>query len=411
LEDGKELACTLLLTPHTFSAWIDIRFARAYPRIAAARTARDDPFATEESEVITPGVWYCLLFMLATQLCGCVSATRIIRNDEAAIQKYSDVYLIPPKEDPRGVVPKVIAEFKAIGLNVMVADPKRPLEGEQGTGFVVSRDGHVITCAHVLGEENSATVWSAGVRYEADVLSKDKDKDLAVLKLRGTNAAGWSALSFKDDKQYSLGSDVFTIGYPLSSILGNNARLTKGSISALGGFKDDPNQIQISAQIQPGNSGGPLLDQNGVLVGVVQQTLNPLATMERTGGALPQNVNFAIRGDVVLDYLRTAQPDLSQKLVFNQDHSFDDVQRSVVKVRSGIIAPELEKRPKLVARLQYKSIWDGWYRFRLFVVYLYDFDSHQPLLAAGQGRDNLISNEEVVIKDTFAEIKRALNKG
>jgi len=73
-------------------------------------------------------------------------------------------------------------------------------------------------------------------------------------------------------------------------------------------------------------------------------------------------------------------------------------------------APELEKRPRLVATLQYRSIWDMWYRFKLFVVYLYDFDSHQPLLAAGQGRDNMVSNEELVIKDTFIEIKRALNK-
>ena len=358
----------------------------------------------------TRSAWYGVLVVLVAQLCGCVSATKIVRNEEAAMQRYADVYFIPPKDDPRAVVPKVINEFKALGLNVMVVDPKRPLEGGQGTGFVVSRDGQIITCAHVLGDENSATVWISGVRYEADVLSKDKQKDLAVLKLRGTNPAGWPALSFRTDKQYSLGADVFTIGYPLSSILGNNARLTKGSISALGGFKDDPNQIQISAQIQPGNSGGPLLDQNGMVVGVVQQTLNPLATMERTGGALPQNVNFAIRGDMVLEYLRTAHAALSQQLVFNQAYSFDDVQKSVVKVRSGIMAPELEKRPKLVATLQYKSIWDGWYRFKLFVVYLYDFDSHQPLLAAGQGRDNLVSNEELVIKDTFTEIKRALNK-
>jgi hypothetical protein len=354
--------------------------------------------------------WYCVLFVLATQLCGCVSATKIVRNEEATMQRYTDVYFIPPKEDPRAVVPKVIEEFKALGLNVTVVDPKRPLEGGQGTGFLVSRDGQIITCAHVLGEETTATVWSAGARYEADVLSKDKQKDIAVLKIRAPNPTVWPALSFRIDKQYGLGADVFTIGYPLSNILGNNARLTKGSISALGGFKDDPNQIQISAQIQPGNSGGPLLDQNGMVVGVVQQTLNAIATMERTGGALPQNVNFAIRGDVVLEYLRSTHQELAQQLLFNQAYSFDDVQKSVVKVRSGIIAPELEKRPRLVATLQYRSIWDMWYRFKLFVVYLYDFDSHQPLLAAGQGRDNMVSNEELVIKDTFIEIKRALNK-
>jgi hypothetical protein len=57
---------------------------------------------------------------------------------------------------------------------------------------------------------------------------------------------------------------------------------------------------------------------------------------------------------------------------------------------------------------EYASRWDVWYRFTYFVIYLYDFDSHEPLLAAGQGRDNLVSNEEIVVRDTFAEIARAL---
>jgi hypothetical protein len=184
----------------------------------------------------------------------------------------------------------------------------------------------------------------------------------------------------------------------------------RGSISATSGLKDDPKQIQISAQIQPGNSGGPVFDSNGVVLAVVQQTLSPGATFEQTGGALPQNVNFAIKGDVVLDYLQNAQPELYGGIVFNQATSFDEVQKAVVKVRSGIIAPELENKPKLVATLEYESRWDVWYRFTYFVIYLYDFDSEQPLLAAGQGRDNMVSTEDIVVRDTFAEIRRALGK-
>jgi serine protease Do len=121
-------------------------------------------------------------------------------------------------------------------------------------------------------------------------------------------------------------------------------------------------------------------------------------------------VNFAIKGAVVLDALQTAHRDVYQTMLFDKSLSFDEIQKSVVKVRSGIIPEDLEKRPKLVARLEYKSRWDVWYRFSYFVVVLYDFDSHQRLVAAGQGRDNLVSNEDVVIRDTFTEIRKTLGK-
>jgi len=348
--------------------------------------------------------------LLLHPLWGCVSATRMVRNKEATMREYHDVYLIPPSEDPRDVMPKVVAGFEAMGLKVTMVDPKRPLEGAQGTGFVISEAGDVLTCAHVLGEETAATVWISGVRYEADVLNKDKDKDLAVLKLRGAIAAQVVPVSFRNDEHYGLGADVVTIGFPLSSMLGNSARLTKGSISATSGLKDDPKQIQISVPVQPGSSGGPLLDNEGVVLGVVQGTLSPGATFAQTGGALPQNVNFAIKGKVVLDYLRQTQPDAYRAIVFNHPASFDDVQKAVVKVKSGIVPSEMENRPKLVATVKYRSRWDVWYRFTLFVIYLYDFDSHEPLLAAGQGRDNMVSTEDIVIRDTFAEIQRALGK-
>jgi hypothetical protein len=153
-----------------------------------------------------------------------------------------------------------------------------------------------------------------------------------------------------------------------------------------------------------------VFDANGIVLAVVNQTLSPDATYAQTGGALPQNVNFAIKGEIVLDYLRSAQPELYRGVAFNRATGFDDAQKAVVKVRSGIVSPEQENKPKLVAALEYASRWDVWYRFTYFVIYLYDFDSHQPLLAAGQGSDNMVSTEDIVVRDTFAEIARALDK-
>jgi S1-C subfamily serine protease len=287
---------------------------------------------------------FCLL-LAGVFLSGCVSATRVVRNENVKIQEYGDLYLIPPPKDPRDVIPKVIDEFKAMGFNVTIVDPKKPLEGAQGTGFVISAKGHVLTCEHVLHNEMAATLWISGVRYEADVVSRDSDKDLALLKIRKPEASGLTPLTFRNDKHYSLGADVFTIGFPLSSVLGGNARFTKGSISSTTGLKDDPNQIQVSAEIQPGNSGGPLFDKDGVVVGVVQQTLNPAKTFEQTGGALPQNVNFAIKGDVALDFLQNADKDVYRSMSFNKGYSFDEIQKSVVKVRSGSSPSSGRRRP------------------------------------------------------------------
>ena len=296
-----------------------------------------------------------------------------------------------------------------MGFNVTVVDPEKNIAGSQGTGFVISNTGHVLTCAHVLGEEKVATLWLSGIRYEADVLSIDKEKDLVLLKLRTPVASPITTITFRRDSQYNIGADVFTIGYPLGGILGHDIRYTKGSISSTSGIKDDPKQLQISAQVQPGNSGGPLFDMDGIAIGVISQTLNPFAVALQTGGQLPQNINFAIKSEVVLEFLRS-QTAVYETLAYNQGYSVEQLQKSVVRLRAGVVTEEWEKTPKLIARVDYLSIWDVWYRFRYFVVRVFDFDSRDLLLTAGQGRDNLISNEEVVIKDTFAEVRKALRK-
>jgi len=340
---------------------------------------------------------------------GCTS-TQVVKNtNNAPIQNYTtDLYLITPPKDPRNVVPAIVREFEAMGFKVSLMTPDKPGVGAQGTGFVISSKGHILTCAHIIGEEKTATVQISGARYEADVVHKDKEKDLALLKVRKENAPDLAPLSFRNDKRYGIGEDVSTVGFPLSNLLGNSARYTKGSISSTTGLKDDPKQIQFSAQIQPGSSGGPLFDKDGIVIGVVSQTLNPLRTLADTGGALPQNINFAIKGEVVLDYLDSADKDLYRSLPFNKGRSVEDIQKSVVKIRSGTVTEEWEKRPKLVARLDYVSFWDVWYKFRVFAIRFFDFDSHDFLFAAGQSRLNPLSTEDKVIKDTFEQIRKTL---
>lgn len=339
---------------------------------------------------------------------GCVSSTQVVRNKNATVstKSYKDVYFVPPKEDPRNVASRVADDFKAMGFDVHNVDPAKPLD-LQGTGFIVAADGSILTCAHVLLDEAHATVWYHGKRYPADVVAKDKDRDLALLKLAAHPAL--PVLSFASSKHFTLGAEVSTIGYPLGNVLGSNVRYTKGSISATSGLKDDPKQLQVSAEIQPGNSGGPLFDKDGLVIGVVQQTLNPLKVLSDTGGSLPQNVNFAIKGDIALEFLR-GQKDIADKLSFDKPVTVEQAQDAVVKIQAGSLSNDADHGAALVARLDYVSLFDVWYRFRLFIIRVYDLDTHELLFAAGQGRDNLVSNEDVVIRDTLDEVRKELHK-
>jgi serine protease Do len=102
-----------------------------------------------------------------------------------------------------------------------------------------------------------------------------------------------------------LGEPVAAFGYPLTGVLSTSGNFTLGNVTALTGLMDDTRFVQVSTPIQPGNSGGPLLDENGNLVGVVTSKLNALQAMVATRGDIPQNVNFAIKGSVVATFLES----------------------------------------------------------------------------------------------------------
>lgn len=349
--------------------------------------------------------WLALLLLLA----GCASNLQVVRGpkSEAPRPDYREAQFMPPENDPRGVVPKVVAQLEGAGLKVSLLDPKKPVPGAQGTAFLVTAAGHLLSCAHVVGEDPAATVWIDGARYDADVVARDTRRDLALLKLRGTPPAV-APVSLRDPARFVLGADVFTIGYPLSSLLGSGARLTRGSISATTGAEDNPAQIQVSAQVQPGNSGGPLFDQEGVAVGVVAETLNAVAVAAQTG-AVPQNVNFAVKGSEVLAFLRAAAPEVAAQLVLNRPASTESLPHAVVKVRAGNL-PEGSGAGRLLVRLDYASYWDVWFHFRLFVLRFWDLDSQRPLFMVHQARLNPGSSEDSVIRDAFERVRQELGK-
>jgi S1-C subfamily serine protease len=177
--------------------------------------------------------------------------------------------------------------------------PAQQRRASTGTGFIVA-EGRVLTNHHVIdGCQRVVGVLASQRRVDLSVGPRDARRDLAILA--GPRDLG-PALAFRDGPP-RRGDEVVTYGFPLTGILGSGPTLTTGEISALTGLRDDPNTMIISAPVQSGNSGGPLLDRAGNVLGVIVAKLAALRIAERTGD-LPQNVNIAIQGNVALEFLR-----------------------------------------------------------------------------------------------------------
>ncbi len=164
---------------------------------------------------------------------------------------------------------------------------------ETGSGFVVSARGHVLTSAHVVDDCREVRVERAGRAVAASTLASDPDSDLAVLAAQGE---GGPSAAWREGRGLRPGDTVVVTGYPLSGLL-TQMNVTSGNVSALSGPRNDLRLFQITAPVQPGNSGGPVLDTSGNVVGVVVGKLDAVE-VARVTGDIPQNVNFAVHGPV-----------------------------------------------------------------------------------------------------------------
>ena len=162
-----------------------------------------------------------------------------------------------------------------------------------GTGFSVGR-GYVLTNLHVVTGMPRITVDLADGTHFAQLVQFDEGNDIAILKIEGGGEADRPRLRLGDATTMRPGDRVWTLGYPLAPVLGERPVLTEGSISSLSGLKGDPRLFQISVPIQPGNSGGPLFNDRGDVVGITVASLNAVQMLKQTG-TVPQNVNFAVK--------------------------------------------------------------------------------------------------------------------
>ncbi|MFN4192728.1 MAG: serine protease [Tabrizicola sp.] len=163
-----------------------------------------------------------------------------------------------------------------------------------GTGFLVSDRGDYLTNNHVVRGCRTLTVGG----QPATVIATDEGFDLALL--RSSTPPEGTPAQFAA-KPARLNSDVTVVGYPLPDLLGG-VNVTRGSVTSLKGIAGDGVRMQISAPVQPGNSGGPVVNAAGQVVGVVVAKLDAQMVAEVTGD-IPQNINFAIRGEIAKLFL------------------------------------------------------------------------------------------------------------
>ena len=168
-----------------------------------------------------------------------------------------------------------------------------------GTGFALN-NGYIATNYHVV--ENAKSIKVQGIKgnfnieYNAIVISTDKFNDLAIIRINDSRFNGFGAIPYRVKTSTSeVGEDVFVLGYPLTTTMGDEIKLTTGVISSKTGFQGDVSLYQISAPIQPGNSGGPLFDGNGNLIGIVNA---------KHRGA--ENVSYAIKASYLNNLVESA---------------------------------------------------------------------------------------------------------
>ena len=168
-----------------------------------------------------------------------------------------------------------------------------------GTGFFVSSEGHVVSNDHVVGICRKVATKIEGKIINFNVINTDEVNDLGLIK------GDYKSKNFLNIKSEGaeFGEDIVAFGYPLSDALSTSVKLTRGIVSSLSGPGNNYSEIQIDAAIQPGNSGGPVLNMEGQVVGVASSGLNKLYMLE-SSEYIPENVNFAVAATTLSNFLK-----------------------------------------------------------------------------------------------------------
>ena len=198
-----------------------------------------------------------------------------------------------------------------------------------GTGFFITEDGYILTASHVVSDAHKIEVVTFDKKLIiASVVTFDPNNDIAVLKAETKSAA----LPLATSGEIQPGDKVATIGFPNIDIQGKKPKYTDGSVNSLSGIQDDPRVFQISIPVQSGNSGGPLFDSNGNVIGIVIKKLSAQFMLRYTGN-IPENVNYAIKSAYVFPLIENHREIMSAlKGKKSERSTYSELENSVVLI-------------------------------------------------------------------------------
>ncbi len=153
-----------------------------------------------------------------------------------------------------------------------------------GTGFVVTKDGYIVTCAHVVSGTSKIEVILDGKTYTATTIATNDLHDLAVIKIKGKNLP---TVPLADSDKLQLAQEVRAVGFPLASVLGSSVKITRGSIAGFVKKSSSRRVLQVDASINPGNSGGPIINNQGQVVGLPVRSLS-MTTLPMLASRFPK---------------------------------------------------------------------------------------------------------------------------
>ena len=197
--------------------------------------------------------------------------------------------------------PRLLRPWLAAIVMLLAAGSAPAQRTATGTGFFITEDGYFITCFHVVVNSDRITLRNLkGETFEARAVAVDKVNDIALLKAEVRDGVRFRPLPLGASGAVRRGAAIVTRGFPNITQQGIEPKVTDGIINSFSGANNDARVFQISAPIQTGNSGGPLITMDGNVIGVVASKLDAQAIARQTGD-IPQNVNYAIKSQYVQD--------------------------------------------------------------------------------------------------------------
>ncbi len=260
-------------------------------------------FTTAEGEV-TKGVWENNQLVAQTE----EKEPKRIKESEVEPEPEPKIVAESPKKEK---TPPQIAQNKKSEKEEVESKVDELLPASSGSGFAISSDGYIITNHHVVQGCQNVKVRREGKSIPAEIVTFDPGNDLALLK---ADFSPPTVFPLSRDKAELL-QDVFVAGYPFGESISTTVKVTKGIVSSLTGVGNNFSNIQIDAALQPGNSGGPILDDRGNVIGVAVAKLDLLKTLEKHK-AIPENTNFGIKTSVVRNMMESVDVDLDSPNIF-----------------------------------------------------------------------------------------------